>query len=118
MYSQIKEPNENITNYYHKTTQASKRLSVMIDELLSFSRLGRKHLSLNNVDLNEIVKEAIANLKPDWINRQIDWKIGMLPTVKSDKALMLIVLTILISNAIKYTSKKDTATIENWKHSQ
>ena len=112
MYSNIESPAEPITEYYSKTKYASKRMSDMIDELLNFSRLGRKELIREPVDLNKITEEVIEEFKPDYLQRKIDWKIEKIPVINGDKALLKIVFQNLISNAVKYTSKVPKAIIE------
>lgn len=112
LYSNIDTPTQTITNYYTKISSASKRLSAMIDELLAFSRLGRKEILLSPVNLNQLVTDIVENFKPDYVNRNIEFKITQLPVVMGDTALMRVVFENLVSNAIKYTSKKDKAIIE------
>jgi PAS domain S-box-containing protein len=112
MYSNIASPSENIKSYFEKITNASKRMSGMIDELLTFSRLGRKELALSPVDLNLLINEIIEQIKPDITSRNVTWKINPLTVVPGDRNLLRIAFDNLISNAIKYTSKKEMAIIE------
>ncbi len=112
LYSNIESPNELIKEYYKKIETSSKRMSTMIDDLLSFSRLGRREINFNTVDINQIIKEIIDQLNIDFNIRNIKWKINKLPLVQADKGLIRIVFENLISNAIKYTSKKSVAEIE------
>lgn len=108
----LKDPNEDVINYFSKIEESAKKMSRMIEDLLKFSRLGRKQLELVDVDLNKIVKTILEQYKPDIENRNIEFKIGTLPIVKGDIGLLQIVFENLISNAIKFTSKKDLAIIE------
>jgi PAS domain S-box-containing protein len=112
LYSNIQNPNDDIKGYYEKINTASKRMSTMIDDLLSFSRLGRKELTLSKVDMNELIHEIIEQYKPDTENRHIDWRIQELPEISADRGLIRIAFENLISNAIKYTSKQSKAVIE------
>jgi signal transduction histidine kinase len=112
MYSNIESPNASIINYYEKINIASKRMSSMIDELLTFSRLGRKELNLLPVDTELLINEVIEEYKQDYAHRDIEWIIESIPMVMGDKALLKIVFENLISNAIKYTSKKQKSIIE------
>jgi PAS domain S-box-containing protein len=112
LYSNVEHPTENVSNYFQKISIASKRLSAMIDELLSFSRLGRKDLVFASVNMQDIIRDTMEHLKPDYINRNIIWKIDPLPTVLGDGGLLQIAFENLISNAIKYTRNKDQAIIE------
>jgi light-regulated signal transduction histidine kinase (bacteriophytochrome) len=111
MYSNIPVPSESITGYFNKINEATKRMSSMIDSLLYFSRLGRKELSVSLTDLGQCAKEIIEEFKPDIEGRQIKWNISFLPQILCDKDLMKLVFENIISNAIKYTSKKKNAII-------
>lgn len=108
----IAQPDAKIVPYFDKIFSASKRMSEMIDELLNFSRLGRKTLNFKPVKLYELVCEILDQLKPDFANRKITWKIKDMPTVDCDRSLMKIAFENIISNAIKYTSKVPEAYIE------
>jgi PAS domain S-box-containing protein len=112
LYSNINNPNENITNFYTKIRFASGRMSSMIDELLTFSRLGRKELAVAPVDLNVLISEIIEQLKPDYVQRNIEWRTGKLPVIHGDRELLKFAFENMISNAIKYTSKKPIALIQ------
>ncbi len=111
MYSKIPGPNESISAYFNKIEAASNRMSSMIESLLSFSRLGRKSLTLSETNLQMLIKEVIEDMEPDLAGRDIKWNIGALPRIVCDKALMKIAFDNLISNAVKYTSKKKNAEI-------
>ncbi len=103
---------ETVKGYFEKIYMASNRMSAMIDDLLLFSRLGRKELDVKPVDLNILINELIEQFKITYQNREIEWKISLLPTIPCDANLFKTVFENLISNAIKYTSKKPLAVIE------
>ncbi|MCD6013191.1 MAG: domain S-box protein [Flavipsychrobacter sp.] len=89
----------------------AERMGVLIDDLLSFSRLGRKDLQKAEVDMNELVKSVVAEVnKTARSNAVIN--AGELPRVRCDAALIKQVLINLVSNALKYSSKKEHAIIE------
>ncbi|MFN4151193.1 MAG: sensor histidine kinase, partial [Candidatus Sericytochromatia bacterium] len=104
--------NEESERYFNKINSASKKMSKMIDDLLLFSRLGRKVLDKKDINLNILVKDVIEKYKKDIGERKIEFKITELPIVNGDNDLIQIVFENLISNAIKFTSKKDIAVIE------
>jgi chemotaxis family two-component system sensor kinase Cph1 len=58
------------------------------------------------------VEEAQRDLQPEMEGRKIDWKIGPLPFVECDPALMKQVLANLLSNAVKFTRPRERAVIE------
>ncbi len=101
-----------IKNYINKVLLSSENMSVMIDELLQFSRLGRTDLKSKLVLLKPIIEELVTQLKPDYEGRNVKWIINELPQVYGDPTLLKIAFENLVSNAIKYTAKKEKAIIE------
>ncbi len=108
----IETDDPKIQSYLEKIALSSRNMSEMINELLKLSRLGQKELDIKVLDLNNIIHAIIEQFKPDYSEREIDWNIKSLPKVNGDPALLKIVFENLISNAIKYTSKKERAIIE------
>lgn len=90
----------------------SNKMRMLIDDILELSRLGRKQVLFASINLNSMVKEIIHEYQPAMANRIINWKIDELPDAKGDRVLIKQLLTNLISNAIKFTGKKETALIE------
>ncbi|MBN2744665.1 MAG: PAS domain S-box protein [Marinilabiliaceae bacterium] len=111
LFNQISQPSPTIVNYAEKINAASQRMSAMIDELLAFSRLGRKALLMTRVDLNEVVKEIIDQLSPDIATRLVHWQIDDLPVVVGDRSLLKTAIENLIGNSVKYTRQREEAVI-------
>lgn len=88
------------------------RMGQLIDDLLDFSKLGRKQVAYADINMKEtvenIAREQMAELK----QRKVDLKIMELEPAKADLAMIRQVWINLISNALKYSSKKDVAQIE------
>ena len=85
----------------------SKHMGQLIDDLLNFSRLGRKEISLQNVNMSTIVKSCIKELLSGSITNKLTLHIDKLPNAAADPAMMRPVWTNLIDNAIKYSIKKE-----------
>jgi light-regulated signal transduction histidine kinase (bacteriophytochrome) len=84
----------------------------LIDDLLDFSRLGRKEMMRTHIDMDELV-HAIANeVKENNNNQPIIIKINSLEDAKGDENMIRQVWTNLISNAVKYSSKNEKPEIE------
>ncbi len=98
--------------YLKTISDAAKGMGQLIDALLSFSRLNSAELHKTNIDSSVIVKEVIKFFEPEFQNRKITFRVEQLPDSKGDERLMRQVWTNLISNAIKYTSKKPEAVID------
>jgi light-regulated signal transduction histidine kinase (bacteriophytochrome) len=58
------------------------------------------------------VRDVIREFEPDAAGRNIDWRIGDLPAVNGDAAMLRMVLANLISNALKFTQPRQQARIE------
>jgi len=84
----------------------------LIDDLLSFSRMSRIEMRRVPVNLDELVRESVQKLEMDTRDRNIAWKISLLPTVIGDSSMLRQVFANLLGNAVKYTRPRDPAEIE------
>ncbi len=98
--------------YFNVVSDSAKKMSLLIDELLEFSRMGRKEMLKMEVDLNSVVNEIIIVFQNESVGRDIDWKIETLPVVKADSTMIKLVYSNLIGNALKFTRKEKTPKIE------
>ncbi len=98
--------------YIGLISEASIRMGHLIDDLLSFSRLGRQEMSFIEIDLKILFKDVLRDLKSDISERKILWEIGELPVVHCDVSMLRIVLMNLLSNAVKFTRPRKEAVIE------
>ncbi len=99
-------------HYMVNISESAKRMGSLIDDLLSFSRMGRSEMSRMQVDLGTLVQEVIRELAPEAADRKINWHIADLAVVTGDRAMLQIVLVNLISNALKFTRPREQVTIE------
>ena len=90
----------------------SKRMGMLIDDLLSFSRLGRQQLSTQRVDMNALVTEAVAEIRNAGSYDVDAVSIPTLPGVSADPVLLRQVWINLLSNALKYSSTRPAPKIE------
>ncbi len=88
------------------------RMGTLIDDLLAFSRLGRKALQTTDLDMRELATNAFEQLKRDQKENAIDFRLGSLPLAVGDRVLFEQVWVNLLSNAVKFSSKKDAPAIE------
>jgi light-regulated signal transduction histidine kinase (bacteriophytochrome) len=89
----------------------AERMAALIDDLLAFSRLGRKALQPAEVDMRELASGAYQRLVNGQAQR-IDFRIGTLPRATADRSLLEQVWVNLLSNAIKFSGKKDAPVVE------
>jgi light-regulated signal transduction histidine kinase (bacteriophytochrome) len=90
----------------------TKKMSDLIDDLLAFSRVGRKALQVESVDMNRLVQEVLNDFGTDNGLKQVEVVVESLPSCKADRSLLKQVWINLISNAIKYSSKRENPRIE------
>jgi len=89
----------------------AKQMGIMINDLLEFSRLGRKDTAKTFVNMSELFESALVEIDST-ISHSATVKIEPLPTVNADRTLLYRVAINLLSNAIKYSSKCDNPTVK------
>jgi len=87
-------------------------MGALIDDLLVFSRMSRAELRRVKVASTALLDEARNTFQNDLNGRQVNWKIGELPEVEADAAMLRQVWMNLIGNAIKYSRTRSPAEIE------
>jgi PAS domain S-box-containing protein len=98
--------------YVNLISESAKEMGTLIDDLLSFSRMGRAEMRATQLDFEQLTQDAIKEFGPDTTGRDVVWKIAPLPTVQADPAMMRQVMLNLISNALKYSRSRTRAEIE------
>lgn len=92
-------------------SDAARFAGKLVDDLLSFSQMGRAALRIAPVELNELVEATIARLASDVGQRKLTWDLDRLPTVEADPAFLQLAIYNLLSNAVKYTRTREDALI-------
>lgn len=87
------------------------KMGRLIDDLLTFSRLGKKELVKADLDMNELVEGALYEYNKS-ATHNATVKINTLHPVKGDYGLINQVIINLLSNAIKYSAKVQTPLVE------
>jgi light-regulated signal transduction histidine kinase (bacteriophytochrome) len=91
---------------------ASARMGRLIDDLLAFSKMSRASLVPHPLDLNRLIADVKKELSADGSAAGVEWRIGTLPTVDADEALLRQVFINLVSNALKYSKGNPHPIIE------
>ncbi len=90
----------------------TKRMGRLIDDILSFSRMGRIEMSVAEIDMEQLARSVVNELTPTVQNRDVNIQIDSLPSARGDKAMFREVFINLIANAIKFTRPRTIAHIE------
>ncbi|WP_316748069.1 sensor histidine kinase [Pedobacter gandavensis] len=90
----------------------SKKMGELIDDLLAFSKLGRKQVTVSEINMNDLVDAVKSELVFDENEHLPEFIIGELPRAQGDKSLIKQVWINLISNGIKYSRYKEKTRIE------
>jgi two-component system, sensor histidine kinase and response regulator len=91
--------------------QNANRMDVLIDDLLEFSKLGKKEVRKSEIDTEAIVRQTVWEIGKAFPNTA-DIKLDPLPIAYADYALLTQVWANLISNAVKYSSKSKRPVVE------
>jgi signal transduction histidine kinase len=90
----------------------SARMGQLIDDLLAFSRLGRRALDPTELDMTAMAKNVYERLNHAGPDCKVDFRLGSMPRARGDRSLLEQVWMNLLSNAIKFSGKKDAPVIE------
>lgn len=88
------------------------KMGRLIDDLLAFSRLGKKELKTGKVDVQELVNAVVADIDVAQWNANSKIVVTELLPVVAERNLLYQVFFNLITNALKYSSKKENPVIE------
>lgn len=88
--------------YLKIAMEGAERAQHLIRDLLEFSRAGAKGDEPKMVDMNDVVRKALANLQAQTQSAKADIRVDLLPKVTADASQMLHLIQNLLSNAIKY----------------
>ena len=99
-------------HYLHTIKDSARKMGILIDDLLSFSRTGRTEMRKTSIGMNQVVKDAIKQVEISTKDRNIEWEIANLPAAYGDYNLLLLVWINLVDNAVKYTRKREKAIIQ------
>jgi signal transduction histidine kinase len=97
--------------YLHLICDNVRQMGELIDDLLTFSRLSRQALNKQTVVLADLVRQVLSDLPPMQEGRGIKVAIGDLPPCQADPALLKQVWVNLLTNAVKFSSKRAVSMI-------
>ncbi len=90
----------------------AQRMGQLIDDLLSFSRMGRREIALKPLDMDALVRGVADELRITEPERLIEFAFAPLPPAPGDFAMLRQVWANLLGNAVKFTRQRAVAHIE------
>lgn len=103
--------NDEEARFVGNIVKSSEEMGTLVDELLSFARIGRTDIRHESVDLARVVGDVRGRLGPEIQDRLLIWEVGELPGVTGDPVLLRQALMNLLSNAVKFTQARSDARI-------
>ncbi|MBD2059076.1 hypothetical protein H6F88_24280 [Oculatella sp. FACHB-28] len=102
---------ETSVRYLNTIADTARYAGQLVDDLLSFSRMGRAEMRYMAIDMNILVDEIKRELERDTTERTIHWQVEPLPQIQGDLNMIRLVVRNLFENAVKYTFPCDEAQI-------
>lgn len=103
---------EKSRHYMQVISNSALKMARLIDDILSFSRMGRMEMMRSRVNMATLLEEILKMIQPECKDRKMVWSIGELPEVYGDPPMLKTVWTNLVLNAVKFTRQKPEARIE------
>jgi PAS domain S-box-containing protein len=103
---------EKSRRYLNIISDSTNHMGHLIDDILSFSRMGRAEMRKTLIKSDQLVKNAMNQLQPEMEGRHVVWDFHPLPEIYCDPAMLELVWVNLIGNALKYTRTQPHAKIE------
>lgn len=99
-------------HYLRRIREGTVKMARLIEDLLDFSRIGRQDVRWIPTDLDGLLDEVLEELEPDGDGDRVRVERAPLPAAECDPAMMRVVFTNLLSNALKFSRPRDPAVIE------
>ena len=98
--------------YIDTIVESALSAGTLVDDLLSFSHMGRATLTLLTIDVNQLVQEVLRQIPPDMDGHKVEWRIADLPPTRADPTMLRLVFQNLLDNALKFSRGRNPAVIE------
>lgn len=91
---------------------SGRKMGQLIEDLLTFSKLGRKPMNAARIDMNSLVDEVWLEIRAGQTAAALEFKMQPLSPAFGDRALVKQVWMNLLANAVKYSAKRDGPAVE------
>ncbi len=99
-------------HYLQRIQESCQHMNLLIEDLLSLSKVTINKINFKSVDLSKVVKSIATQLKERYPEREVNCLIEEGLTAKGDPRLLMVAMENLLANAWKYTNKYERAMIE------
>tara|TARA_Y100001980_G_C14556878_1_gene352181 strand:- start:31869 stop:33488 length:1620 start_codon:yes stop_codon:yes gene_type:complete len=99
-------------HYLDCVLDGSKKMGMLIDDLLSFSRMGRIEKRVTTFSMQDLFQQVFEDLTVSHDKNTIDFTMEPLPEIRGDREMFRLAIGNLLGNAIKYSSTRDISTIK------
>ncbi len=90
-------------HYLKRVRNGTNRMSMLIDDILAFSKIGRAELNYRKVPASAIIQSVLEQFTGEIEKRNVSIVLQDLPEINCDLVLMQSLFSNLLSNALKYT---------------
>jgi light-regulated signal transduction histidine kinase (bacteriophytochrome) len=99
-------------HYLDIILSSTQNMCQLIDDILALSHSGHRQIEFSDIDMEELAKALLEELKSITLGRILRLDLNPLPPARCDQAMIRQVFMNLLSNAIKFTKFKETGMIE------
>lgn len=103
---------ETAGRYIERIRAGAQRMGDIIDSLLLLSRISQSELTVTRVDLGQLARETVGELREREPDRRVDLRVTPGLVVQADHRLMRVAMENLLNNSWKFSRERDDAVIE------
>ena len=92
--------------------EATHKMGALIDDLLALSRVSRREMQIEEINLTQMFADIVDELKGNYSNRHLNFNVADRMVTLGDRRMLRLALFNLLDNAVKYSALKDPAMIE------